>query len=123
MPSTKRLSTLATSCTDSRVPMPISLSVMNSELPPSWRMATSKLTRVRRLGLAKTQASTPVGMAVRQRVLARQRLLLAGPDPGSRAAPRGVNWSMARKSFLLACHPASWIASGSIPCRSAAPRA
>jgi hypothetical protein len=53
--------TLATSCTDSRVPMPISLSVMNRVSPPSWRMATSKLTLVRRLGLAKTQASTRLG--------------------------------------------------------------
>ncbi len=57
MPSTMRLSTCATSCTASRLPRPISLSVMNSELPPSWRMAISKLTRVRRLGLANTQAS------------------------------------------------------------------
>ena len=42
--------TLATSAIDSRLPSPISLGERYKASPPMWRMAMSKLTRVRRLG-------------------------------------------------------------------------
>ncbi len=59
--STYRDSTCPTSFGASRLSSPISRSVMKRLVPPSWRIATSKLSRVRRLGLWKMQASTRPG--------------------------------------------------------------
>ena len=64
IPSTQRERLRATSGTDSREPMPISLRERYTPRPPSWMIPTSKVTRVRSDGFSKMRASVRPASAV-----------------------------------------------------------
>ena len=70
--STQRERLRATSGTDSRLPIPISCAARYTAAPPSWIIATSKVTRVRSDGFSKMSAIVRPGSGVeRSRALVR----------------------------------------------------